>query len=678
MTLATTTSRISYSGNDSTGPFTFPFRIFTGSDLLVTKRSADGAESTLTYIDEYSVTGAGSSGGTIKLVAPLAIGETLTIRRVMHVTQDTAIADNGAALPAMIEDELDRLVMIHQQHDDALARSLRLSETFDPSVYDMTLRELTAGKVVTGTGTGLTMSTLDSTNAVALPGAGRTVPSLSAYLANNAVFNFKDYGAIGDGVTDDTTAIQNCLNAAGSVHAGLPVMRGASCYLPPGTYKLTRQITVPPFVSISGAGGQASIFAPVAGIDAFNFAVGTDVNDVLIADFGIVGAPSTTNTAIKCLGTVNASDWHTGIHFHRLRITDFQTAFRCRTLHQSTIRECWIQRVNVAVDFRGQNRTNWLERNTFVYAGGCGSGVVTGIRIDGTADYNPGGKTLQIPESVHVKGNLIFGFQEAIDVPLATYVNIVDNDMNATRTIIQFSTVNGVLNIKDNYAEGGAAVGIQAQGLSSIVNTKINIEGNHLIGTGGANSRLGIAVNVFGRNQNQTQMSIVRNSFSGWRINDINVANGGDINVEDNHCFSGSARNNSIIVQGTLPGKTISIDKNRCTGNIFVAAKGNLGQVLVGANWGAFATLIRGTSTIPQGRTSVTTTYASLNGSTPNMDTIINTGLKPVLFLGTPETALGSVSGKATATEVVINCTLAPGTGGAVIPWEVRSYQLNI
>lgn len=57
---------------------------------------------------------------------------------------------------------------------------------------------------------------------------GRTVASLAAYMANNAVFNVKDFGAVGDGVADDAAAIQAAADIAAGA-AGLLVF-------PAGTY----------------------------------------------------------------------------------------------------------------------------------------------------------------------------------------------------------------------------------------------------------------------------------------------------------------------------------------------------------------------------------------------------------------------------------------------------------
>lgn len=70
-----------------------------------------------------------------------------------------------------------------------------------------------------------------------VPGEGRTVTSPTTYMYNNRVFNVKDFGAFGDGVTNDTTAIQNTINAAVAVG-------GATIFVPKGTYKVTTQLTL--------------------------------------------------------------------------------------------------------------------------------------------------------------------------------------------------------------------------------------------------------------------------------------------------------------------------------------------------------------------------------------------------------------------------------------------------
>ena len=60
-----------------------------------------------------------------------------------------------------------------------------------------------------------------------------------------SVENVIDYGAVGDGVADDTTAIQNAIDAAYA--AG-----GGDVYLPAGTYKLTSSLILRRAVSIRG------------------------------------------------------------------------------------------------------------------------------------------------------------------------------------------------------------------------------------------------------------------------------------------------------------------------------------------------------------------------------------------------------------------------------------------
>jgi hypothetical protein len=51
--------------------------------------------------------------------------------------------------------------------------------------------------------------------------------------------NVKDFGAVGNGVTDDTAAIQTALNALKNVHTNT----WSVLYFPAGTYRITRPLT---------------------------------------------------------------------------------------------------------------------------------------------------------------------------------------------------------------------------------------------------------------------------------------------------------------------------------------------------------------------------------------------------------------------------------------------------
>jgi len=131
VTVASETSRNDYVGNGTTDIYSYTFRIFAATDLLVTQVNTAGVETELTYLTNYTVTGVGSfSGGTITLTAGnLTSGYGLTIRFKTTLTQGVDLRNQAGFFPETIEDALDRLIKVDQQQQDEVDRSIKLPET---------------------------------------------------------------------------------------------------------------------------------------------------------------------------------------------------------------------------------------------------------------------------------------------------------------------------------------------------------------------------------------------------------------------------------------------------------------------------------------------------------------------------------------------------------------------
>ena len=82
--------------------------------------------------------------------------------------------------------------------------------------------------------------------------AGGTYTAILAPLAHDqfARYNVKSFGAVGDGTTDDTVAIQAAIDAVTTVMNGTG--RGGVVFFPVGSYKTTSVVTVPPAVKLKG------------------------------------------------------------------------------------------------------------------------------------------------------------------------------------------------------------------------------------------------------------------------------------------------------------------------------------------------------------------------------------------------------------------------------------------
>ena len=133
MTISSTTTKNSYSGNGSTTAFAYTFFIPTSSDIQVIERSSAGVETVKsegTGSTNYSISGVGSSsGGTVTMVTAPASGTTLVLRRSTTQTQTTDYVANDPFPAETHESALDKLTIIAQDLQEEMDRSFKVSRT---------------------------------------------------------------------------------------------------------------------------------------------------------------------------------------------------------------------------------------------------------------------------------------------------------------------------------------------------------------------------------------------------------------------------------------------------------------------------------------------------------------------------------------------------------------------
>lgn len=125
-----------------------------------------------------------------------------------------------------------------------------------------------------------------------------------------AITNVLDYGAVGDGATDDTTAIQAAIDAVDT--AG-----GGEIFFPAGEYKCN--VTLKKYVSLRGEGPLASILKPQFDDHVITFDNTDSVQYLKIESIGIEGDQTfTSQDGIHM--TPGAGDRYNFIVFDNLRI----------------------------------------------------------------------------------------------------------------------------------------------------------------------------------------------------------------------------------------------------------------------------------------------------------------------------------------------------------------------
>ena len=362
-----------YTGNNTDVQYTFGFKVFADSDLVVTRAViATGTESTLVLTTDYSVTRNANQdvdpGGYITLTAALADTYTLTLTSAVPDTQPAVFTNLGGFFPAVLNNALDRLTILVQQIKETVGRSLKLAVS-TPTGFDATLPAPVPYGVLAFDSTGAGFTLVDtsggSASALAADLADRTsatkgaalvgldqslnyaVGTLgwfcreSAILATAPIVGVSD-GAVGDynGTTgtDDTTALNAAITYAASV--------GKICYIPGRAYGngylVTSTMLLPVRSQVAGdhkhmgyQGGTTIWFKPSAQ-DNFMDPTGspsTGKDGYLITGLHVIGnsASSTGNSDIG----LNVDNIIKST-FSNLRIQGFRTGIRCYATNSNT------------------------------------------------------------------------------------------------------------------------------------------------------------------------------------------------------------------------------------------------------------------------------------------------------------------------------------------------------
>ena len=231
MTVSAQTPVNSSTGNGVTTVFPYAFKVIAAADLEVT---VDGVVKTLTT--DYTVSGAGDdAGGNVTFITAPASGTTVVRRRNMALTRTTDYQVQGDLRSDVLNPDQDAPILMLQQIDERVARSLRYpagEAAADelPAAADrasMFLAFDADGNPMASSGSGAPASAfmatvLDDTTAAAAratlgaaadaftqTGTGATARTVDAKLKERVTL--EDFGATGDGVTDDTAEIAAAL-----------------------------------------------------------------------------------------------------------------------------------------------------------------------------------------------------------------------------------------------------------------------------------------------------------------------------------------------------------------------------------------------------------------------------------------------------------------------------------
>lgn len=240
--------RSDHQGNGSATSFPYGFRIYNKTDIKVL------VDNSLKTLDsDYTVTGVNSiTGGTIEFATAPASGVSIALllsigydqlvdykelQKFPAETHEQAL-DKGVSLCIQLQEQIDRAVKAPQGETANLELPLTAQRANKYFAFDSNGAPM-AVNAASASGTSVTSA------------SGNTARLLS--VRADDIFNVLDFGAVGNGTTDDTAAIQSCINAAGL---------NGTVFFPDGVYRVSPQT----HVALPGTFGDNSVcLKPLSG-----------------------------------------------------------------------------------------------------------------------------------------------------------------------------------------------------------------------------------------------------------------------------------------------------------------------------------------------------------------------------------------------------------------------------